>query len=93
MNINNYLPIGSIVLLKEGNKKLMIFGIMQSEQNEKESQEYDYIAVPYPEGNMGQDYQYLFNSEDIDTIVSRGYEDKEREEFLEKLTDYLKNNE
>lgn len=92
MDVNNYLPIGSIVLLKDGNKKLMIFGIIQSDQDESESQEYDYIGVPYPEGNMGQDYQYLFNHQDVDKIVNRGYEDLEREDFLKKLEDYLKSN-
>lgn len=90
MKVDEYLPIGSIVILKNGGKKLMIFGIMQSDQSEQNSQEYDYIAVPYPEGNMGQDYQYLFNAEDIDQIVSRGFEDDERNQFLSKLDAYLK---
>lgn len=92
MNTNYYLPIGSIVLLKGGTKKLMIFGIMQSDQSDALSEEYDYIAVPYPEGNMGQEYQYLFNADDIATVVSHGYEDTERTEFLNKLDEYFKNN-
>ncbi|MBR4357546.1 MAG: DUF4176 domain-containing protein [Butyrivibrio sp.] len=91
MDINNILPIGSIVVLKEGTKKLMIYGILQSDQDDKHSEEYDYIGVPYPEGNMGQDYQYLFNTENIDKVIHRGYEDSEREDFLKRLDNYLKN--
>lgn len=92
MNVNNYLPIGSIVLLKGGTKRLMIFGIIQSDQDEDTSEEYDYIGVPYPEGNMGQEYQFLFNNDAIEQVVFRGFEDKEREQFLLNLDNYLKNN-
>ncbi len=35
MKIQNLLPIGSIVLLKNGEKKLMIIGIMQSDNGRK----------------------------------------------------------
>ena len=33
-----------------------------------------------------EQFQYLFNHEDIREIVFRGFEDDERVEFLEKLT-------
>ena len=89
--VKDFLPIGSIVVLKEGTKKLMIYGILQSDRDDKHSEEYDYIGVPYPEGNMGQDYQYLFNTHNIDKVIHRGYEDSEREDFLSRLEDYLKN--
>ena len=41
------LPIGSIVRLKNGERKLMIFGILQRER-ENPDQVFDYVAVPYP---------------------------------------------
>lgn len=69
-----FLPIGTVVMLKNGTKKLMVFGIIQSVQ-ENPDQEYDYIGVPYPEGNMGQDYQYLFNHADVEQVFFRGFED------------------
>ncbi|MDR1687867.1 MAG: DUF4176 domain-containing protein [Clostridiales bacterium] len=84
MQIKELLPIGSVVLLKEGQKKVMIFGIMQTDTG-ADNKEYDYIAVMYPEGNVGQEIQFLFNHEDIDQIFHRGYEDEEREQFLTKL--------
>ena len=89
MEVKEYLPIGSVVQLKDGTKKLMIFGIIQSDQGDDDSQEYDYISVPYPEGNMGQDYQFLFNHEDIETVVTRGYEDYERSDLVSKLEEYF----
>lgn len=86
MKIEDLLPIGSVIILKGGEKKLMIFGVKQS--GVKESTEYDYIGVVYPEGNLGEDYQFLFNHEDIEQVVFKGYEDDERNEFLKKLSKF-----
>ena len=85
MKIKDLLPIGTIVVLKEGEKRLMIIGVMQSEASAN-SKEYDYLGILYPEGHIGEQFQYLFNHEDINEIVFRGFEDKEREEFLNKLS-------
>ena len=87
MRIKELLPVGSIVLLKDGEKRLMVSGIMQSDAatNDKE---YDYLGVLYPEGHIGEDFQYLFNHEDIVEVFFRGYEDDERAEFLEKLAEF-----
>ena len=68
----------------------MIFGIIQSNA-EDPGEEYDYIGVPYPEGNMGQDYQYLFYHNDIEEIFFKGYEDVERQEFIENLEEFYAN--
>ncbi len=81
--MKTYLPIGSIVLLKGGKKKIMIYGRRQ--RRVTDSNEYDYIACLYPEGNLNEDYMYLFNHEDIDTVVFRGYSDVEEEVFIERL--------
>ncbi|MBR2038593.1 MAG: DUF4176 domain-containing protein [Lachnospiraceae bacterium] len=83
--MKDLLPIGSIVLLENGEKRLMINGIMQSEANGT-GKEYDYLGVLYPEGHIGDQFQYLFNHEDIKEIVFRGFEDSERIVFLEKLS-------
>lgn len=89
-NIKEYLPVGTIVTLKKGTKKLMVFGIVQSvqETEDAEIKEYDYIGVPYPEGNMGADFQYLFNHEDVETVYFRGFEDIERQEFIFNLAQF-----
>jgi len=89
MEIKELLPIGSVVLLKEGKKKLMTFGVKQTDANTKK--EYDYIGVLYPEGNIGDGGQFLFNHDDIDEIFFNGYEDEERDTFIENLTKYYEN--
>ena len=87
--INNeevLLPIGSIVVLKEGYKKLMIIGRMQLQG--KEERLWDYLGVLYPEGYLGEGYTFLFNNEDIEEVVFEGYADLEDEAFriaLKKL--------
>lgn len=84
--IKDLLPIGSVVLLKEGRKRIMIFGIKQAGEKTPEV-EYDYVGVMYPEGNMGLEYQFLFNRQDIDQVFFRGFEDEERTEFIQKLSE------
>jgi len=89
MRIKDLLPIGSIVLLKDGEKRLMISGIMQSDVSGN-GEEYDYLGILYPEGHIGDQFQYLFNHSDINEIVFRGFEDSERSDFLEKLSKLYK---
>ena len=90
MNVNELLPIGSIVLLEGAEKKLMIFGVGLTQL--EENKDFDYIGVVYPEGNMGEGSQFLFNHSDIEEIVFRGYEDEERDNFLEMLNSYFEEN-
>lgn len=85
-DIRELLPIGTVVSLNEGKKRLMIYGIIQSV--EKTETEYDYIGVPYPEGNMGNEFQYLFNHSDVEKVYFRGFEDIERQEFIFNLNEY-----
>ena len=85
MKIKDLLPIGSIVRLHDGEKRLMIIGIMQSDVSGN-GKEYDYLGILYPEGHIGDQFQYLFNQEDIEEVIFRGFEDDERVEFLNKLT-------
>ena len=52
MKIKDLLPIGSVIIMKEGEQPLMIYGIMQQEGNGglfKKAKEYDYVCVPYPQ--------------------------------------------
>lgn len=85
--IKDLLPIGSIVLLKDAEKRLMISGIKQCGKEDPE-QEYDYLGVFYPEGNINEEYQFLFNHSDIDKIFFRGFDDIERQTFIDRLDEY-----
>ncbi|MCD7981731.1 MAG: DUF4176 domain-containing protein [Clostridiales bacterium] len=80
MDIKDLLPAGSIVLLKDATKKLMIIGILQVKPDENKI--YDYLAVPYPEGYVGEEDNFLFSHEDINDVIFRGYENPERESFI-----------
>ena len=81
--VNELLPIGSVVILNNAQKRLMVHGIRQL--NKEDGKEYDYIGVLYPEGNMSDEMQFLFNHDDILEVFFRGFEDEEREEFIERL--------
>ena len=86
MEIKDLLPIGSVVLLEGGKKRVMIYGVRQIEQETQE--EYDYIGVVYPEGNMWQGSKFVFNHDKIQEVFFKGYEDEERQDFIQRLSDY-----
>lgn len=67
-------PIGSVVKLKHMEKLFMIYGIMQQNKQRK-GMVFDYIAVPYPEGQMDSSLNCAFNNKDIEQVVFTGYED------------------
>lgn len=77
------LPAGSVVLLKNATKKLMIIGILQVKA---ETKLYDYLAVPYPEGYLGDGKNFLFNHEDIQEVIFRGYSEQERDAFMQLMS-------
>lgn len=86
LSVNEYLPIGSVVLLKGGIRKAMIIGIIQSTREKDGSVvEHDYIAVMFPEGFFNTETMFMFNHDQITDVVYRGYENPERKDFLEKL--------
>lgn len=89
-NVRELLPIGSVVLLNGGEKKLMIFGVKQTD-NETQI-EYDYIGVIYPEGNIGPGGQFFFNHADIAQVFFKGWSDPEREAFVERLYQHFEKN-
>ena len=77
---DKYLPIGSVVRLKNGSKLLMIFGRAQIDTAKGEV--FDYAGCLYPEGNISDKHSFLFNHEDIEELRYRGYDDNDEEEEL-----------
>jgi len=77
--MKNLLPLGSIVLLENGVKKIMVFGRLQI--NELDKQVYDYAGCFYPEGLLKNENIFLFNDEDINTLVFKGFENEEESEI------------
>ena len=73
--MNTILPIGSVVLLKNATKPIMIFGYMQKSAVVPD-QMADYIGVPYPEGNLDIRAQVGFQMTDIEKVLFEGYRDE-----------------
>lgn len=84
---SDLLPIGSVVLLKGGEKRVMICGRIQTREGEDII--YDYSACLYPEGMMNSESTYFFNRDAIDSVFFIGFQDPEeitfRAEVLGKL--------
>ncbi len=70
-----YLPIGSVVRLAGGEKKLMIFG--RKQQQVPPGICWDYVACLYPEGNLNEKFNVFFNHGEIEEVIFKGYEDDE----------------
>lgn len=79
------LPIGSVVLLKESTKRVMIIGVLQKQMVESGEKIWDYSGVYYPEGYMGPDRTFLFNDEQIERVFALGYQDEEQFAFNAKI--------
>lgn len=84
MENNKYLPIGTVVLLKEATKTIMITGYLPTEEG-KNNKIYDYIGCLYPEGYLSSDQNLLFNQNQIDKVFFVGYETEEQPEFYKEL--------
>ena len=84
MKTEKWLPAGSVVLLKESTKKIMIIGYLQA-RPEDTSKVYDYCACLYPEAYQDANHLYLFNHDQIQTVYSVGYIDEEHLSFIDRL--------
>ena len=78
------LPIGSVVLLEGGEKKLMITGFYTITEDSPDKV-YDYCGCLYPEGVISSDEIYVFNQSQIAEVFFVGYEDEEGNEFQDNL--------
>lgn len=90
-----YLPIGTVVLLKDATKEVMITGlailggasetVTDSEGNEKHlAKIWDYSGCPYPEGLITTNEAFAFNHDQIEKICYMGYE-TEASELVSKV--------
>ena len=75
-NRTNYLPIGSIVQLKESNIRIMIIARCVSATIQDKRYYLDYVGCVFPFG-MDKDEVLYFSEEDIETIHFKGYANDE----------------
>ncbi|MBE6947727.1 MAG: DUF4176 domain-containing protein [Ruminococcaceae bacterium] len=81
------LPLGSVVLLNGGKKRVMICGRMQIRVQDNVM--FDYSACLYPEGIVDPKKLYLFNNEDIDKVYFVGMQDVEEFEFRARIEEEM----
>ena len=89
--LEQVLPIGTVVVLKGGIKRLIILGYQQSPNGSREKA-YDYTGCTYPEGFIDAEHMVMFNHSDISHIFALGLQNEEQIQFrmdLEKELDRL----
>ncbi len=84
MKLEKYLQLGTIVLLKDAKKRMMIIGY-EAVTDESDGKTYDYIGCLYPEGVMESNKHLLFNHDQIEEIYFSGYTDIEDQEYKVNL--------
>ena len=86
--MNALLPIGTVVLLKESTKRVMIYGRLQREIDG--DRVWDYIGCLFPEGNINPDHSFLFDGVQIESVFFVGCQDEEETRFQQYLLDSAK---
>ena len=81
MEENKIIPLGSIVELKTIKDYIMLIGIDQISDGEK----FDYCGCVHPYGFMGSDKLLLFNADQIEKVIFKGYFDDESKEHYEDI--------
>ena len=68
-NERTWLPVGSVVTLKDAEKPVMVAGFMVRASN---GDAWDYLGYPYPEGRRdGEDL--FFNKDQVEFIAQLGF--------------------
>ena len=78
------LPIGSVVMLNNGTKEVMVTGFYSVSADEPNSI-YDYCGCMYPEGVISSEQNLLFNHAQIAKVIYMGYNSEKEVEFKQKL--------
>ncbi len=81
-------PIGTVVMLRGGKKRLMIVGFDPLNE-ERTNKAYDYIGCLFPEGILATDKIAMFNHNQIEKVYHQGLLDEEEKEFKERLADFF----
>jgi len=83
------LPIGSVVLLKGAEHRIMIIGYQRKSTDSNDETVYDYCAVPYPEGYLNPEKTVVFNHDKIDRIISVGLQNEKYDVMAEKIREMI----
>ena len=83
-----YLPVGTVVLLANGTKRVMINGFCTMDANNPD-RIFDYSGVLFPEGSLSSDQTLLFDHNQIVRVDHMGLEDEEEKSFKVKLKEIV----
>lgn len=86
--MTNYVPLGSVVLLKGASQKLLVISRALNVKNGEDTFFFEYGGVPYPDGLISDRMAY-FNHENISRVVFEGYHDIDDENMVENINDYI----
>ena len=78
-----FLPLGSLVMLKEAKRPVVIIGYTIVEEGNKKI--WDYLGCAYPFGVIDPHKNLLFQRNQIDKVLHTGYIDEEGNNFLNQL--------
>lgn len=84
----DYIPLGSVVLLRGGIQKLLIIARGINTRQGDKTVFFDYGAVLYPEGLTGDRMAY-FNHDAVSKVVFYGYDDEDSQIYADNINDFL----
>lgn len=84
----DYIPLGSVVYLKGGIKKILIVARAINVENDGKQYFFDYGGVLYPEGVTGDQMAY-FNHEDVSSVFFKGCDDEENKGMTDAIIKYV----
>ena len=85
-----YLPLGTVVLLEGGTKRVMITGFATASSDDPDLI-YDYAGCMYPQGFITSNQTVLFDHDQIQKIYHFGLIDPEWVELQDNLKKFLEN--
>lgn len=86
-----FLPLGSIVLLKGNPSEIMIIGRGLKLRLEDKDMFADYAGVQYPEGLVGDKVAY-FDHNSIVNVLFRGFSDERDSIIVDNINTFMKTN-
>lgn len=93
---DKFLPIGTVVMLKNGTKEVMITSylvfpkgteIQDGKEVKPKKKMYDYGGCTFPEGIINSDISLVFNHSQISKIIHMGYQNDSQTRFSALLND------
>ena len=88
MVIKNILPVGTVVTLKDVDVNIIISGYCSvSEKNPEYT--WDYSGFLFPIGYIGEESIVSFDTDQIEKVITYGFQDEEQLRYMEEFKKIL----